>query len=227
MSEVKTLVLLSGGLDSTVLLADVIDAGNEVAAITFDYRQRHRVELAAAGDVADWYGVEHLVVDLTGVGRLIGGASALTSRSVAVPHGHYADASMRSTVVPGRNAIMLMTAAGAAAARGFHRVATAVHAGDHPVYPDCRPEFIDAAHATTRAATAGIGDVSVYAPYVAAPKQWIVRRGAQLAAPLRLTWSCYEGGDMHCGRCGTCVERHEAFLLAGVPDPTEYARAEP
>jgi 7-cyano-7-deazaguanine synthase len=229
---VKTIALLSGGLDSTVLVAQLLaDTGCEdVMGIGFDYGQRHRIELDRAARIARYFSIPFETVDLTGVGRLLTG-SALTDSSVDVPEGHYADDSMRSTVVPNRNAIMLMVAVGVAAARGFHRVATAVHAGDHPVYPDCRPEFVAAIDVAAELATAdGHGDVHIVAPFVAMSKAAIVSRGAALNAPFGLTWSCYQGGAinpggagaMHCGACGTCVERQEAFRLAGYTDPTRY-----
>jgi 7-cyano-7-deazaguanine synthase len=218
----RTLILLSGGLDSTVLAGHLLDAGFEVGAVSFDYGQRHNRELRSAAAVAAHYDIPHAVVDLTSLGALLSG-SALTDRSVDVPLGHYADESMRATVVPNRNAIMLMAAVGVAAARGYGQVATAVHAGDHPIYPDCRPEFTAAADLTARHATAGYGDVGVVAPFVTHDKTWIAGRGAAVAAPVGLSWSCYQGGDLHCGRCGTCTERIEAFALAGVADPTTYA----
>ncbi len=224
----RMLALLSGGMDSTVLVGHLLDLGHDVAAVSVDYGQRHRVELSAAARVAAHYGVRHDVIDLAALGRLLGG-SALTDDHVEVPLGHYADPAMRATVVPNRNAIMIMCAAGIAAARGYNIVATAVHAGDHPIYPDCRPEFITAADLTVRAATTGYGDVGVLAPFVHHDKAWIVVHGTKLGAPLDLTWSCYQGdtggddGLSHCGRCGTCVERREAFTLAGLVDPTGYA----
>lgn len=222
----KTIALLSGGLDSTVLVAHLLDAGDEVHTVAVDYDQRHQCELYAARGVARHYGLPHDRVNLRHLGQLLSG-SALTTPNVAVPDGHYADEAMRATVVPNRNAIMLMVAVGIAAARGFDRVATAVHAGDHPVYPDCRPEFIHAAATAAEYATSGYGDVTVVAPFVTHDKTWIAARGAELGAPLELTWSCYKGAQemaepLHCGTCGTCTERREAFALAGVVDPTRY-----
>ncbi len=216
--------LLSGGLDSTVLVAHLLDCGHTVDVVSIDYGQRHARELRSAAAVARHYGLRHDVVDLASVGRLLAG-NALTDRDVEVPHGHYEDETMRATVVPNRNAIMLAVAAGIAGARGATGVAIAAHAGDHPVYPDCRPEFIAALNTAFRCGTEGAGDVGVVAPFVGIDKTAIARRGRDLGAPLHLTWSCYEGGDCHCGRCGTCRERAEAFLEAGMPDPTEYACA--
>jgi 7-cyano-7-deazaguanine synthase len=216
----RDLVLLSGGLDSSTLLADAVQAKTACLAVTVDYGQRHAREIAAAVMVVVHYGIELVVLDLTGWGQRLTG-SALTDPSVDVPHGHYADESMRTTVVPNRNATLLSAAAGLAQARGCDRVLTAVHAGDHPIYPDCRPEFIDSIARTTELATDGA--VTIAAPFVRWSKTDIARRAGELDVPIGLTWSCYEGGDVHCARCGTCVERIEALRDASVPDPTTYA----
>ena len=213
------LVLLSGGLDSTTALAQAADIGAAGATISIDYGQRHRRELEAAARVAEYYGLPNIVLDLTSWGRLLGGSS-LTDPSVEVPHGHYADPSMSLTVVPNRNATLLMAAAGVAWANELTRVVTAVHAGDHPVYPDCRPEFIDAARHAMELGTEG--RVTLHAPFVTWTKTEIAAEGHRLHAPLGLTWSCYEGGGIHCGKCGTCTERIEAFREAGISDPTVY-----
>jgi 7-cyano-7-deazaguanine synthase len=216
------IVLLSGGMDSAALLGHLLSLGYRVDCLAVDYGQRHHRELRAARAVAGHYGARFDVADLSGISRLLTG-SALTDQNVPVPHGHYADTSMRATVVPNRNAILIMLAAGVAAARGAQYVATAVHAGDHPIYPDCRPEFITAADQATRAGTAGYGDVHVIAPFVQSTKAEIAATGARLGVPLHLTWSCYTGGAAHCGQCGTCTERAEAFEVAGLTDPTTYA----
>jgi 7-cyano-7-deazaguanine synthase len=167
------------------------------------------------------------VADISEVGRLLSG-SALTDEGVDVPYGHYAAENMAVTVVPNRNAIMLSIAYGVAVARSASLVACAVHAGDHYVYPDCRPEFIDAFDRMQRLAVEGFGDpnLSLYAPFMRKTKAEIVELGTALGVPYEETWSCYEGGKFHCGLCGTCTERKEAFQLVGVPDPTEY-REEP
>ncbi|MCY1301571.1 7-cyano-7-deazaguanine synthase [compost metagenome] len=129
---------------------------------------------------------------------------------------------MKATVVPNRNAIMLAIAFGLAAAQKADAVAVAVHGGDHFIYPDCRPGFIDAFQAMQNQALDGYANVALYAPYVTVSKADIVTDGASHATPFEETWSCYKGGARHCGRCGTCVERREAFHLAGVADPTDY-----
>lgn len=216
------LILLSGGLDSATLLADRVDAGTARLALSVDYGQRHARELAAAADLAGHYGVTHHVLDLRGWGSLLAG-SALTDRAVEVPHGHYADESMKATIVPNRNATLLMAAAGVAIATGCTHVLTAVHAGDHPIYPDCRPGFIVAAADAARLGTDGA--VTILAPFVDGTKTDIARLAGRLGLPVGLTWSCYEGGTEHCGRCGTCVERIEALRDAGVADPTPYRAA--
>jgi 7-cyano-7-deazaguanine synthase len=162
---VKSLVLLSGGMDSTVLAGHLLGAGIRSALSRSTTASATRRTDRSAADVAGHYGIEHARRGPVRAGRLLSG-SALTDPSVDVPLGHYADASMRATVVPNRNAIMLMAAVGVAAARGYGQVATAVHAGDHPIYPDCRPEFIAAADLVARYATAGYGDVGVVAPFV-------------------------------------------------------------
>lgn len=204
-------VSLSGGMDSTATATRAVAqvGSTNVVAVSFDYGQRHRVELMAAARVAGHLGVNHTILNLTG---LLHG-SALLGES-EVPEGHYAEATMKSTVVNGRN--LLFAAALIAQTQPGDTVVLGVHAGDHPVYPDCRPEFIDAVRA---AATAY--DVAVDAPWVHLPKDGIIT--AVPDAPYHLSWSCYQGGEVHCGRCGTCVERAEAFHLAGVTDPTVYA----
>jgi 7-cyano-7-deazaguanine synthase len=215
----RDLVLLSGGLDSSTLLAHRAAQGTAAFALSVDYGQRHRRELDAAEAIAAHYNVRHAVLDMTGWGRLLTG-SALTDPTVAVPHGHYADASMKATVVPNRNATLLMAAAGVALSNGCTHVLTAVHAGDHPVYPDCRPDFIQAADIAADLGTDGA--VTIDAPFVNISKTDIAKQAAQLRLPVELTWSCYEGGVIHCGQCGTCVERREALTDAGVDDPTIY-----
>jgi 7-cyano-7-deazaguanine synthase len=216
----KTIVICSGGLDS-VTLAHKAAAERELAGLlSFDYGQRHVKELESARACARRLGVPHRVVDLRDVGAALSG-SALTD-DVAVPDGHYAEETMRITVVPNRNAIMLAVAFGMAAAQKAGAVAAAVHGGDHFIYPDCRPGFVAAFQAMQDAALEGYAAVTLWTPYVQGSKADIVRDGARLGVPFAETWSCYKGGARHCGRCGTCVERREAFHLAGAADPTGY-----
>ncbi len=217
-------VVLSGGLDSTTLLAHYVDAGYRVLAVSVDYGQRHVRELDAAHKVAELYDADFLLVDVPALGEVLEG-SALTDANVDVPDGHYAEASMRRTIVPNRNAVLINIAAAAAMAAGAKVVAVGVHAGDHWVYPDCRPAAIAAIGAALATANDGLHPPALEAPFIGWSKEEIVAHGHALAAPLFLTWSCYQGGARHCGRCGTCQERREAFVRARVPDPTDYADA--
>ncbi|MET8683609.1 7-cyano-7-deazaguanine synthase QueC [Streptomyces sp. NPDC004732] len=217
-------VIASGGLDSTAAAYLLASQGSSVSLLSFDYGQRHRKELESAARIAALLDAAHEVVDLTSVGRLLGG-SALTDTGVAVPDGHYSDESMRITVVPNRNAIMLEVAAGVAVASKADAVAFGAHAGDHFIYPDCRPEFFEKLAASIRAGNEGFlaEGFQLVAPFLNVTKADIVETAAELQVPFELTWSCYKGGEVHCGTCGTCTERREAFALAEVPDPTAYA----
>lgn len=217
----STVVVCSGGLDSVTLAHRVAKENELDSLISFDYGQTHEKELGFAAACAERLKVGHRIVDLRDVGSVLTG-SALTG-GVEVPDGHYAEQNMRVTVVPNRNAIMLSVAFGYAAARNCDAVATAVHGGDHFIYPDCRPQFIDAFAQMQRLALDGYAQIDLFAPYVNKSKADIVTDGTRLGVPFQHTWSCYKGGTLHCGRCGTCVERREAFDLAGVKDPTEYA----
>jgi len=221
----KTVVVYSGGMDSTVLLGHLIDGGEHevVEALTINYGQRHRREILAAAECASFLGAPHRVVDLSNLAGLLPG-SALTNPDVPVPHGHYEAESMKVMVVPNRNMILLAVATGRAVALGAEAVAYAAHAGDHTIYPDCRPEFAIGMSYALAACSEDPG-IELLRPFVSWTKAGIVQRAQSLGmvGVLARTWSCYEGAGLHCGKCGTCVERKEAFHLAGVPDPTEYA----
>ncbi len=221
----KAVVLCSGGIDSATLAYRVAEAGALERLISFDYGQRHRREIERAAAIAARLGARHDVVDIAGLGRFLT-SSSLISGGGAVPDGHYAESNMKSTVVPNRNAIMLSIAFGIAAGARADAVGIAVHSGDHFIYPDCRPAFVDAFRAMQDCALEGMWQVELYAPFVNTDKAGIVAEGARLGVPYELTWSCYKGGERHCGRCGTCVERAEAFHLAGVADPTDYEDAD-
>jgi len=209
-------------MDSVTLAYLLVFEGFSLHLLSVDYGQRHLKEVEYARLCAQRLDAEFDIADISGVGKLLKG-SALTDE-VPVPHGHYAAPNMAITVVPNRNAIMLSIAYGMAVARGAEIVATGVHAGDHFVYPDCRPGFIEAFDEMQRKAVEGFGDESLrlYAPFVEWSKADIVAADARLGVPYADTWSCYEGGEVHCGACGICVERRESFQLAGVPDPTVY-----
>lgn len=215
-----TLVICSGGLDSVTLAHQVAKDHALAGLVSFDYGQRHKKELEFAAWCAKCLNVRHTVVNIASIGALLNG-SALTD-DVTVPDGHYAEQTMRITVVPNRNAIMLTIAYGMAAARKLDAVGAAFHGGDHFIYPDCRPAFVSAFAEMQNAALDGMAKIELHAPFLHSTKADIVAAGASLDVPFSETWSCYKGGDKHCGRCGTCVERREAFDLAGVADPTEY-----
>lgn len=216
----RTVVVCSGGLDSVTLAHRIAAEETLHHLVSFDYGQRHRRELDDARRCAARLAVAHDVIDMTAIGRRLTG-SALTDET-EVPDGHYAAATMRATIVPNRNAIMLAIAFGVAAAGQADAVAAAVHGGDHFIYPDCRPAFVDAFAAMQRLALDGVARIALETPFLRWSKADIVREGARLGVPFAQTWSCYKGGTRHCGRCGTCVERREAFDLAGIRDPTTY-----
>lgn len=220
----RTIVICSGGLDSVTLAHKIAAEHALIGLVSFDYGQRHKKELDCAAACARDLNVPHSIIDISGVGKELSG-SALTD-AIDVPDGHYAEDSMKITVVPNRNAIMLSIAYGIASARGADAVAAAFHGGDHFIYPDCRPGFVNAFDAMQKHALEGLSDIRLLTPFIHVSKTAIVTEGARLNVPFAKTWSCYKGGETHCGRCGTCVERREAFDIAGVADPTIYADAD-
>lgn len=213
------LVVLSGGMDSATALYWALARTRDVKAISFDYGQRHRTELDYAAKLAAHADVPHQIFPV-GISALAP-TSSLTNPDIEVPHGHYEEESMKATVVPNRNMTFISLAVASAMAMGGGKVVVGVHDGDHAVYADCRREFINSMRTSIDLATEGA--VELVAPFVDISKADIATTGGDLGVPYELTWSCYEGGDIHCGRCGTCVERAEALALAGVDDPTEYA----
>src|SRR4029077_8680081 len=213
----KAIALMSGGLDSTTLIWRFRPY---VKALLIDYGQRHRKELEYARNICDAYDIECKTANLTGINHLIHSGSQTGDEPV--PEGHYAEMSMKTTIVPNRNSIMLSVAVGWAAATGCSNVYFAAHAGDHTIYPDCRDDFVQAFNKAMILANAW-NPVYVDAPFVSMTKAEIVKLGYKLGVPFEMTWSCYVGGRLHCGKCGTCIERKEAFELAGVKDPTLYA----
>jgi len=225
----KTLVVCSGGLDSVTLAHRIASQDGLERLLSFNYGQRHLVELHGAVLCGKRLGVRHDTIDISGVGKLIKG-SALTDfagpQGVDVPEGHYESQSMAATVVPNRNAIMLSIAFGVASATGCSAVATAIHGGDHFIYADCRPGFANAFAHMQEHSLEGMNSPQLLTPYIASSKADIATDAARYEVPIEQTWSCYKGGDIHCGRCGTCVERIEALHQAGVADPTEYEDSE-
>ena len=192
----KTVVTFSGGLDSTTLLYYLLDKGYEVLALSVDYGQRHRVELDHAARIIEPLGLRHEVADLSSITNLLGGSSQ-TDDSVEVPLGHYAAETMKQTVVPNRNMILLSTATAWAIREKAGSVAYAAHAGDHAIYPDCRNEFAEALGGAI--ALADWHEVELLRPFLDKTKEDIAKLAGELGVPLELTWSCYQGGRRHCG----------------------------
>lgn len=215
----KIIVVFSGGMDSTTLLYHIRDAGHPVKAISIDYGQRHVRELEAARQICAAIEVEHVVADLSAINPLLGDNS-LSGRNVDVPEGHYEEESMKLTVVPNRNMIMLSVAIGWAISQEFDAVAYGAHSGDHAIYPDCRPEFADALDQAAQ--LCDWRGIKLLRPFVDLDKGDIARRGAELNVPFAMTWTCYKGNEKHCGKCGACTERREAFAKHGLDDPTVY-----
>ncbi len=220
----KIVLIYSGGLDSTVLLYHLRAKGHAVHALAIDYGQRHRRELLHAEEICRQINLPFKAADLSSIQPLIAGSS-LTSPGIEVAEGHYTEASMKSTVVPNRNMILLAIATGYALSINAQKIAYAAHSGDHAIYPDCRNEFADAMAEAIR--LCDWKTVTLVRPFVDWSKSDVVRRGAELNVPFAQTWSCYKGHEVHCGRCGTCIERREAFDLVNIEDPTEYAEDAP
>lgn len=204
----KTILIYSGGMDSTTLLYKLCAEGGRVLCLSFDYGQRHRKELQSAQKICRRLKVLHKIVDIAVVKNLMEG-SALTSK-IKVPEGHYTSKRMKITVVPNRNMIFLALAIAQAVSLKFDRVAMAVHAGDHVIYPDCRPAFIKAMRSVSK--IANYQKIDIYTPFLRITKRNIAKIGKRLGVPYELTWTCYKGLKKPCGKCGACVERIEAFL---------------
>lgn len=215
----KTLVLLSGGMDSVTAFHWARAEHEVVGAVSFDYgaKHNHREIPLAAWHCAET-GVHHDVIELDFVNRLF--ASDLLKSGGEVPEGHYADENMKKTVVPFRNGIMLAIACGIAESREAEGLVIAAHSGDHAIYPDCREPFMQGMAAAMREGT--YAKIELLRPFIHLDKAGIAKLGASLGVDYGKTWSCYKGGELHCGKCGTCVERIEAFQLAGIDDPTVY-----
>lgn len=217
----KVIVLLSGGMDSAVALHQAMVDYEVVAALSADYGSKHNhKELPMAAEQAGRLGVRHEVASLTFMNDLF--ASDLLRSGGEIPDGHYAEESMKQTVVPFRNGILLSVAAGFAESVGASGVVIAAHAGDHAIYPDCRESFMAPMSEAIFQGT--YAKVEVIRPFIMMTKTEIAARGAELGVDFSATWSCYKGGEIHCGTCGTCVERIEAFRDSGVNDPTVYER---
>lgn len=213
----QSLIVYSGGLDSTTLLWEY--EADIALAVNFNYGSNHNVaEAECARRNCARLGIKLIEIDLGFMAQFF--KSSLLEGADAIPDGNYNEENMRSTVVPFRNGIMLSVAAGLAETYGLKKILIANHAGDHAIYPDCRPAFVDAMGKAVREGT--YDGITLSAPYTHLSKSQIVERGAPLGVDYSETYSCYRGGKKHCGTCGTCRERAEAFALAGVADPTVY-----
>ena len=212
-----SVIILSGGMDSVTMLYEYRD--RIAMAVTFNYGSKHNErEIAFAKLHCQRLGIAHIVIPLGFMQQYF--KSSLLIGGEEIPEGHYEDDNMRSTVVPFRNGIMLSIAAGLAESNGLKHVMLANHSGDHAIYPDCRPRFVDAM--SSAIANGTYDGVTILAPYTDITKTDIARRGAAAGIDYSKTWSCYKGGEKHCGKCGTCTERKEALRDAGIDDTTEY-----
>lgn len=216
----KAVIIASGGVDSTTLLYDILHQGYEVFALSVNYNQKHAKELEFIARTCKKLKVPHKVVDLSVLGRELMYNNALTSKEVAVPEGHYKEENMKLTVVPNRNMILISLAVSYAITIGAKKVFYGAHAGDHAIYPDCRREFVDAAKRAVR--LTDWEPVELEAPYLDLDKGDIVMKGKGLGVDYSLTWTCYNGRQKACGKCGACRERLEAFQKAKIADPLKY-----
>jgi 7-cyano-7-deazaguanine synthase len=214
----KVVVIYSGGMDSYTVLNKAMQKGYDVHAVSFNYGQRHSKELLFAKKVCEQHNIEHKIVDISSIKQLIGG-SALTD-DIEVPEGHYEEESMKTTVVPNRNMIMLSMAVGYAVSIQAEAVYFGAHSGDHAIYPDCRTEFVSAMNDVCK--IANYQAVEVRAPYLTSSKIDILKEGLAMNLDYKDTWTCYNGQEKACGRCGACQERLEAFSENNTVDPIRY-----
>jgi 7-cyano-7-deazaguanine synthase len=214
----KVVVIFSGGMDSFTVLNLAVKQGLEVFALSFNYGQKHKKELDYAARACQELGVHHKIVDISAINQLIGGSS-LTS-DIEVAEGHYEEESMKSTVVPNRNMILLSMAVGYAVSIDANKVYYGAHSGDHAIYPDCRPEFVHKMNDVC--AIANYEAVEIVTPYLEVSKTAILTAGLKMGLDYNLSWTCYNGREKACGKCGACQERLEAFTENGVTDPLEY-----
>lgn len=218
MSMNRVVLILSGGMDSTTLLYDLVQQGKEVNALTYDYGQKHKKEILMAEKTCKKLTIPHKIVNLAILNEVA--PSALTREDWEIPEGHYSEPNMKQTVVPNRNMVMISIAVAYAIGLKAKEVYYAAHAGDHAIYPDCRKEFVDALKSAIE--LCDWDKVELKAPYLDLDKGDIVLRGKELGVDYSLTWTCYKGEDKACGKCGSCVERLEAFQKARIHDPLPY-----
>ncbi|MBL4909471.1 MAG: 7-cyano-7-deazaguanine synthase QueC [Alteromonadaceae bacterium] len=214
----KVVVIYSGGMDSFTVLNKALKDGKEVFALSFDYGQRHVKELECASSVCNSLNVHHKVIDISAINQLLTGSS-LTD-DIDIPEGHYEAESMKSTIVPNRNMILLSLAVAYAVSVGASQVYYGAHSGDHAIYPDCRPEFVQKMNDVCM--IANYESVEIFSPYLNVNKTAILTDGLSMGLDYSNTWTCYNGREKACGKCGACQERLEAFQENGAVDPIEY-----
>src|SRR5690554_771215 len=216
----KAVVIYSGGMDSFTILNKALKEGYELYALTFNYGQRHSKEIEFAKDVCAELGINHRIIDITAINQLLQSSSLTTSSSIDIPEDHYEAANMKSTVVPNRNMILLSLAIGYAVDIGASKVYYGAHSGDHAIYPDCRPDFV---HAMNKVAKlANYEPVDIVTPYLNSSKTEILADGLSIGLDYGKTWTCYNGREKACGKCGSCIERLEAFAENKATDPLPY-----
>lgn len=214
----KVVVIFSGGMDSFTVLNRAIKDGKNVFALTFDYGQRHVKEIECAKKICQQLNVEHKVIDISAINQLLAGSS-LTD-DIDIPEGHYEADNMKSTVVPNRNMILLSLAVGYAVSVKASQVYYGAHSGDHAIYPDCRPEFVMKMNDVCQ--IANYDAVEIFSPYLTVSKTAILTDGLSMGLDYSDTWTCYNGREKACGKCGACQERLEAFRDNHAVDPLRY-----
>lgn len=226
MLQARAITILSGGMDSTTLAYDIACIKDNTKIdqhfLSFNYGQRHIKELECAKKIALSLKCKHNIIDLSSITRLLTGSALTDPATIPMPEGFYAEENMRLTVVPNRNAMMLAAAWAVGISEQADYVYYGAHAGDHFIYEDCRPEFVDALSQAFRLGTHGKYPIKIIAPYLNINKAEILHLGLSIGVPYELTWTCYKGGEKACGVCGSCQERLEAFSLNGLKDPLEY-----
>lgn len=214
----KAVVIYSGGMDSFTILNRAYKEGYDLYALTFDYGQKHRKEIAFASDVCQQLDINHRIIDITAINQLLQSSSLTSDKEI--PEGHYEAANMKSTVVPNRNMILLSLAIGYAVDIGANKVFYGAHSGDHAIYPDCRPDFVLAMNKVAK--LANYEPVDIVTPYLNSDKAEILADGLRMGLDYSHSWTCYNGRAKACGKCGSCVERLEAFAANNTTDPLPY-----
>jgi len=216
----KVVVIYSGGMDSFTVLNKAIEQGKDVYPLTFNYGQRHSKEIEYAARVCQELAVPHKIVDISAINQLMTGSSLTVDSDLDIPEGHYEEDSMKSTVVPNRNMVLLSMAIAYAVSIDANAVYYGAHSGDHAIYPDCRPEFVHKMNEVSQ--IANYEPVDIVSPYIANNKIEILADGLRMGLDYGKSWTCYNGREKACGVCGSCVERLEAFSANDLSDPLSY-----